>query len=116
MTTAFTPPLPISTPALTVTRNVRTSISTLVLVLGPLAPTLFLGTIIITRVTSGPAVSGTIFPGTATHPGHATLNMTASKFDALARIVTPFDVVLTYDSITFIVSDLRTIPPAPALP
>jgi len=116
MTTALTIGLPVTTPALPVTRNVRSSASTLVLVLGPLVPELFLGTIIITRVAAGPAVSGTIFPGSVSHPGHATLNMEASRFDALALMVPPFAVVLTYDGTTRAVSDLRTIPAAPTLP
>jgi len=98
-------------PALPVSKVLKPSSTSLLLLLAPTQPDLFLNNISINRVTSGPVVNGTIFPGTATHPGHATLTLGPAKFDALAAKPLPFQVLLTYDDITFSVSDFQTIPP-----
>jgi hypothetical protein len=76
----------------------------------PYLASLFLGTIVLTRVTSGPAISGTIIRGTdATHGGKALLYVDATTFDSAHGQVLPFKIVLGYDDVTFDVVQLDFI-------
>jgi len=72
----------------------------------PLPSPLFIGSI---TVTSGSALSGSFVPGTASHPGNATLNVGGALFNTLLQTALPFKVVLTYDSVRRTISNLNVV-------
>lgn len=69
-------------------------------------PNLYIGTISISR---GPVpISGTIFPGTALHPGRALISVDAVTFaDLYAQAILPCRVTLGYDSLTLSVLQIE---------
>jgi hypothetical protein len=102
----------ISTQPLPVSRVIYTSSSSgkLTFILTkPLAP-LFIGTIVITRTTSG-ALSSSVTPGAdAAHPGKVLLYVDESTFaDLRAQAVVPFKVTLSYDDVTLDVVQLELV-------
>jgi hypothetical protein len=68
----------------------------------PYLASLYLGSIVITRTTSG-HISGTITPGAdATHGGKALIYVDATTFaDARSQAIVPFKVVLSYDTSSY---------------
>lgn len=68
----------------------------LTFILKPPLPPLFIGSICITRVTSGPALVGTLSPAPdATPPGKVLLQMNPTAFtDVQTLAVLPFQVVI----------------------
>jgi hypothetical protein len=106
MALTSTSPLPVAT-VIPDTNN--SGMLTFILATPPSTP-LFLGEIQITRRLSGPNVTGKIAPGTPTRAGSAFVDMNPTTYaSTLAKAVLPFRVILTYDDVTKVVSNLEIV-------
>ena len=96
----------VTTPLMPVRQVINTSSSSgkLTFILTPASP-LFIGTIVLTKVTSATPISGTLVRGVdATHPSKILLYVNGATFDAARSHVLPFKVDLGYDDVTLDVS------------
>jgi hypothetical protein len=106
MALTSTSPLPVAT---VIPDTTNSGMLTFILATPPITP-LFLGDIQITRRLSGPNVTGKIAPGTPTHAGSAFVDMNPATYaSTLAKAVLPFRVILTYDDVTKVVSNLEIV-------
>ena len=100
-----------SSSALTVFKTISSSTTStkLTFLLTPVSH-LFIGTIVLTRVNSATAISGTMVRGVdATHPSKILLNANGPTFDACHAQVLPFKVVIGYDDVTLDIVQLDFI-------
>lgn len=82
----------------------------------PPAASLYIGYVVITRLAtaSSPIVAGTLVAGSTSRSGHVVLNMEGAAFDAIVNEARSFKLVLTYDSVTRLVSNLSVVVDAAA--
>ena len=81
------------------------------LLASPFVAPLCLGMVQVGRKLSGPDVTGTVVQGTAANPGTAFVDMNPTTYaNAVAKAVLPCKVIVTYDDLTKVVSNLEILP------